>query len=97
MTKQEAIHKIREKCIEANPLIRDGRALDEYGHPKTDEIRLADVLYAVGVRIGNRKGMEGYWIGGDWVREAVKGWKLTKDSLDEQSDEAVLFLAELLK
>jgi len=105
MTRQEALNKIREACVKANPEI----VVYDCGSPchchtrNEREIRLADVLLAIdGENELNPISVtsEGQFFQYDPEEGAIqlsrKYWTLRKDSLTDQSDECLEFLASII-
>lgn len=91
MTREEQLQLIRQKCVEANPEIKN-RVHSAFGAI----IRLADVLLAIE--------QTEHWRKGTFLRErkttihdVYERWNLRKDDLTQQSDECLQFLADLLK
>lgn len=105
------LETIRQKCIEANPGLKDQCAAEECSqcqhNPVVRPIRLADVLLAIDKFHGNMFVDEV----GCFVKPKRKEftynyiikndqnvkWNLRQDDLSKQSEETVNFLAELLK
>lgn len=89
MNRTEQIDLIRGKCIEA--LSADGTRSEQslYARGFDRPIRLSDVLLAI-QESGNGKAISYFLV-------ADGNWNLRKDSLDEQTNETISFLADLLK
>lgn len=110
---QDQINLIREKCIEANPSIKEEWIgwFDEYGNLDHSEktirdIRLADVLLAITFHDPIRYiaiSAPGCWLeikNGKYQNcqeDGMESWDLRKDSLESQSPKCIEFLANLLK
>jgi len=108
----ENLELIRQKCIEANPEIKERVTFDFIGTEidKTT-IRLADVLLTLGSTTRAIKGqIHLSWAGTPkWLviksRDDVAyrshdggcAWKMESDDLNEQSEETIDFVAELLR
>jgi hypothetical protein len=104
--REQNITIIREACIKAN-LDKECANEDDDNYCPQHTIHLADVLLAM-THILNRPGdwiidtggqfweIIGQSSEGDWVTKphSVR-WQLVADTLDEQSDECLAFLAEL--
>lgn len=108
MTTQQQIDFIRQKCIEANPEINSGQFLQEWSIEEINTnprvavvrpIRLADVLLAIGKKTTHDFGY--YCCDNGVIAQTGSGakanWNLRKDDLTEQSDECIIFLADLLQ
>lgn len=89
MTRDQNIEAIRAACIKANP-----DSFERFNWGKPSPIRLADVLLAMREG-GKATEAQEFWLIEDCNRENT--WNLRKDDLTLQSDECVIFLANLLK
>lgn len=99
---------IKAACIKANPEIVgrfSGRSMQD-NSTKKDTIYLADVLVALGPLEGSLGiDKDGLFIiptlpklgGWEPARRTCPVWNIYKDSLEEQSEETLQFLADLLK
>lgn len=102
------LETIRAACIKANPEI-EAKEHCACGHELTYDkgfhrpIRLADVLLAIWkIRPGSYfvdvRGQFWFWSNIDKPLHNVPcAWKLSKDNVAEQSEETIVFLADLLK
>lgn len=91
MTRETNLAAIRAACIKANPEIEKAQEVPCFCHndPKCIDapkrpIRLADVLLAM-----NRAN-------GEVVLKVIDGYNLTRDNIEDQSDEFLQFAADLL-
>jgi hypothetical protein len=102
----QKLELIRQKCIEANPEIRDDAGCfihcrmlqggQEWGDScmcKVRTVRLADVVNFLRTIKGS--GNANRYAA--WALELIGIWNLRKDDLNEQSEETINFLSELLK
>lgn len=101
------IDLIRQKCVEANPEIEIWEEGDNV--PDVRPIRLADVLLAIGkidrlnvdvpqvVFVSARGYFSMLTVQHTIDVNYGKQWNLQKDSLEEQDEETLAFLADLLK
>lgn len=92
MTTKDQLEFIRQKCIEANPALKE-RSDHCY------RIRLADVLLAIvkaeAKKLGDK--YSGIPICEKQFALVIRRWNLRKDSLSDQSLETSEFIYELLK
>lgn len=101
MNKLENIEVIRRACVAANPEIKTRKEItSKYGdYDVEDDIRLADILFTLSERdylfCVNASGLL-YREDDGPIRPFVY-YNLRKDSLTDQSDETLQFLADLLK
>lgn len=112
MNKDQNLSVIREACIQANPSRTEAWEYDTgepvgSGYMKENPCRLADVLFALWKKnSANRTNIvvenAGTFVITTWKglkssRKLGPDWALHQDSLESQSPETLLFLADLLK
>lgn len=96
---------IRQKCVEANP---EGGIMNKtYPGLQKRPIRLADCLLAIKEKVGGEAGIYQKWLDGSYqAKKSIVGfifgdqmhcWNLRKDSLEEQDEDTITFIADLLK
>ena len=105
------LQEVKQKIIEANPEIEVRNTSVKIPEPfsglinyRDTTIRLADVLLAIRKHYTitfsvNALGEfeQRMFINNAWIIKSVSNWNLSKDSLDEQSEETISFLWEILK
>lgn len=98
--REQNIEVIRKACIAANPEIMElkfGEFVTSLGSGEdTRPIRLADVLLVIEGRFSEAEIItkDPYY---ETFGDIISRWNLRKDSLTDQSDECLAFLANLLK
>jgi len=101
--RQEQLAAIRQKCIEANPTIKDDTLCTPECRVHRRPIRLADILLAA----ARNSVLEGWQymvdVCGDFYAlpdgnnpQLKAHWNLRADNLEDQSDETIAFIHSLL-